>query len=172
MDIVLEHVQIWEPPCTFFAGTCYWRDHDVMGEKFLLTKLIKFGDCRKGISCWSIFPIKPIAYFCRFLGYWPSKNTSRDHGIQGDFVSFAKPIILCTIEKKILCWSTFSIESIVDIYPFWSYWSSKNWPRDHDEKGDFISLVKYIVFGTTGKSVLCWSIIAREPIAEFSLFLG
>ena len=172
MDIVLEHVQIWESPCTFFAGTCYWRDHDVMGEKFLLTKLIKFGDCRKGISCWSIFAIKPIAYFCRFLGYWPSKNTSRDHGIQGDFVSFAKPIILCTIEKKILCWSTFSIESIVDIYPFWSYWSSKNWPRDHDEKGDFISLVKYIVFGTTGKSVLCWSIIAREPIAEFSLFLG
>ena len=143
-----------------------------MSEKFLLRKLIKFGVCGKGISCLLIFTIKPIAYFCPFLGYWPSKNASRDHGIKGDFVSFAKPIALCTIGKKILCWSTFAIESIADICPFWCYWSSKNWPRDHDVKGDFVSLVKYIVFGTTGKSILCWSIIAVEPIADFSLFLG
>ena len=117
-----------------------------MGETFLLTKPIKFGVWGKGISYWSVFAIKPIAYFCLFLGYWPLKNTSRDHGIKGDFVSFAKPIVLSTIGKKILCWSTFAIESIADICPFWCYWPSKNWPRDHDVKGDFVSLVKYRIW--------------------------
>ena len=58
-----------------------------MGEKSLLTKLIKFGVSVKVIFCWSIFAIEPIADFCPFLGYWPSKNASRDHGIKGEFVS-------------------------------------------------------------------------------------
>ena len=37
------HVQIWKSPCIFFTGTCYSRDHEIMGEKNLLTKSIKFG---------------------------------------------------------------------------------------------------------------------------------
>ena len=143
-----------------------------MGEKFLLTKPVKFGVCGKGILCWSIFAIKPIADFCLLLGYWPSKNASRGHGMRDEFVSLAKPIVLCTTGKRILCWSIFAIESTADICPFWGYWPSKNWPRDHDVKGDFVSLAKPIVFGTTGKRILCWSIIAIEPIADFSLFLG
>ena len=137
-----------------------------MGEKFLLPKPIKFGLNRKRILCWSVFAIEPIAGFCLFMGYWPSKNASRDHGMKDEFFSLAKPNVLCTIRKKILCWSTLAIESIADICPFWCYWSSKNWPRDHDVKGDFVSLVKYIVFGTTGKRILCWSIIVIEPIGS------
>ena len=36
------------------------RDHDVMGEKNLLTKPIKFGVNGKRIFCWSIFALEPI----------------------------------------------------------------------------------------------------------------
>ena len=38
-----------------------------------------------------------IADFCECM------NVSRDHGMKGEFVSFAKPIVLCTIGKRILC---------------------------------------------------------------------
>ena len=143
-----------------------------MGEKFFFTKPVKFGVCGKWILCWLIFAIKPIADFCLLLGYWPLKNASRGHGTNGEFVSLAKPIVLCTIGEQILCWSIFSIESTADICPFGGYWPAKNWLRDHHVKGDFVSLAKPIVFGTTGKIILCWSIIAIEPIADFSLFQG
>ena len=132
-----------------------------MGEKVLLTKLIKFSVSGKRILCWSVFAIKPKADFCSFLGYWPSKNTSCAHGIKGEFVSLLKPVVLCTI----------AIESIADFFPFWGYWSSKNWPCDHDMKGEFVSLAKSIVFGTAGKRILCWSIIVIEPVSDLSLFL-
>ena len=143
-----------------------------MGEKYLLTKPIKFGVNEKRILCWSIFAIKPIADFCLFWGYWPSKNAPGGHGIKGEFVSLAKPIILCTIGKRILCWSIFATELLADFCPFWDYWPSKNWPRDHDVKGEFASLAKPFVFGTTEKRILCSSIIAVESIADFSLFVG
>ena len=71
-----------------------------MGEKCLLTKPIKFGVNKKRISFRSIFVIEPVANFCPFLGYWPSKNASRHRRIKGEFVSLTKPIILYTIGKK------------------------------------------------------------------------
>ena len=45
------------------------RDHDVMGEKNLLTKPIKFGVNGKRIFCWSIFALEPITDTCPYLGY-------------------------------------------------------------------------------------------------------
>ena len=160
--IVLEYVQIWKSPSTFFAGTCYSRDHDVMGETFLLTKPINFDVNGKKILWWSIFAIEPIADFCLFFGYWPSKNTSRDHGIRGEFVSLAKPVVLCTIGKRILCWSIFAVESIADFCRLRGYWPSKNRSCDHDIKGEFVSLAKRIVFGTTRKRIWCWSVNATN----------
>ena len=154
MDIVLGHVHIWKLLCTFFAITCSSRDHDVMGEKNLLTKPIKFGVNGKRILCWSIFALEPITGTCQYLGYWPSKNASRDHGLQGEFVSLAKRIVLCTIRNITLCWSLFAIASIADFCIFWSYWLSRN---------GSVSLAKPFVFGTSGKRMLCWSIIAVEP---------
>ena len=47
--------------------------------------------------------MEPIAGFCPFMGYWASNNVSRDHCIKDKFVSLAKPIVLCTIRKRILC---------------------------------------------------------------------
>ena len=94
-----------------------------MGEKYLLLKPIKFGVNEKRIFFWSIFAIEPVAGFCPFLGYWPSKTASRTHGIKCEFVSHAKPIVSCTIRKIILCWSIFAIESIADFCPFWGYWT-------------------------------------------------
>ena len=55
-----------------------------------------------------------FADFCTFFGHWLSKNASRDHGIKGEFVSFAKPIVLCTIGKRILCWSIFAIDQSIN----------------------------------------------------------
>ena len=78
------------------------RNHDVMGETFLLTKPIKLGVNGKRILCRSIFAIKLIADFCSFLGYRPSKNASRGHGIKGEPVSLAKPVVLCTTRKRTL----------------------------------------------------------------------
>ena len=98
--------QIWKSPCTFFASIWWSCDHDVMGENFLLTKSINFGVNEKIILCWSTFAIEPIADFCPFWGYWPSKNGSRDHdvqGIKGEFVSLAKPIVFGTTGRIILC---------------------------------------------------------------------
>ena len=42
----------------------------------------------------------------------------------------------------------------------------------HVTKGEFVSFAKHIVFVTTGKRILWWSIIAIESIADFSLFLS
>ena len=126
----------------------------------------------KRILCWSIFGTEPIADLCPFMGCWPSKNTSRGHGISGEFVSLEEPIVFCTIGERILCWLIFAIESIADFCQFWGYWPLKNESHDHDVEGKFVSLAKPIVFGTTGKGILCWSIIAIELIADFSLFLG
>ena len=81
------------------------------------TKHFDFDVNRKKILCSSIFAIEPIADFC--LVYWPSKNALHDHGIMGEFVSLAKPIVLCTIGKRNLCWSMFAIEPIADFCPFW-----------------------------------------------------
>ena len=92
------------------------------------------------ILCWSIFAVKPIADFCPFLGYRPSKNASRGHGIEVKFFSLAKPTLLCTIRKIILCWSIFATESTVDFCPFWGYWPWKNSP---------------IVIGTPVGRILC-----------------
>ena len=46
---------------------------------------------------------KPTAVFCWFLGYWSSKNGSRDDDTKGEFVSPAKPFVVGTTGKKILC---------------------------------------------------------------------
>ena len=50
-----------------------------------------------------MFAIQPIADFCPILGYWPSKTASREYNVMGEFVSLAKPIVLCTIGKRISC---------------------------------------------------------------------
>ena len=143
-----------------------------MGENFLLTKPFKFGVSWKKSLCWSIFAIRSIADFCPFLGYWPSKNAWCGHGKKWKLVFLSKPIILCSIGKIILCWSTFAIESIADFYPFWRYWHWKNWPCDHDVKGEFSSRVKSIVIGTPIRRIVCWSKSAIEPISDFRLSLG
>ena len=54
----------------------------------------------KRILCWSIFAKEPIAGFCPSLGYWPSKNESRDHDVTGELVSLAKLIVFATTGKK------------------------------------------------------------------------
>ena len=106
------------------------------------------------------------------MGYWPLKNASRDHGIKDEFVFLAKPIVLCTIGKRILRWSKFAVESIADFCHFGGYWPSKNESRDHDANDEFDSLTKPFIFGTTKKRILRWSTIAVELTADFSLFLG
>ena len=78
------------------------RNHDAIGEKFLLTKPIKLGVNGKRSLCRSILAIKLIADFCSFLGYGLSKNASRGHSIKGEFISLAKPIVLCTTRKRTL----------------------------------------------------------------------
>ena len=109
-----------------------------MGEKFLLPKPIKFGLNRKRILCWSVFAIEPIAGFCPFMGYLPSKNVSRDHDIEDEFVSLGKPIVLCTIRKRILCWSILALElfGLLNFkeWVMWPWW-----------KGEFASNAKPIV---------------------------
>ena len=125
-------------------------------KNFCLQNLLNLALMER-VLCWSI-----TSDFCPFLGYWLSKNASHAHGTKGEFVSFAKPIVLCTIWKRIL----------TDFCPFWGYWPSKNGSRAHNIKDKFVSLAKLIVFGTTGKRILYWSMIAIEPIANFSLFLG
>ena len=119
----------------------------------MLTKPINFGVNGKKVSCWSIFSVEPVADFCPTLGYWPSKNASRDYNEIGEFVSFVKPIVLCTIGKRILRWSIFAFEPIANFCPFFGYWPSKSVSRDHDVKGEFVSLAKSMVFGTVGKII-------------------
>ena len=136
----------------------------------MLTKPTKIGFNGKIILCWSIFYIELVANICLFLGYWRSKNVSRNHSKKGEFVSLRKPIVLCTIGKKILCWSIFALEAIADSCPFLIYWPSKNESRYHDVKGEPISLTKPTVFGITRKKILCESKFAIEPIAAFCQF--
>ena len=95
-----------------------------------------------------------FSWFLSLFGLLTLKNASRGHGIKGEFVSLAKSMVLCNIGKRILCWSIFAIESVADFFPFWGYWLSKKWSRQHDVKGEFVSLPKRIIFGTTGKRIL------------------
>ena len=117
----------------------------------MLTKSINFCVNGKKILCWSIFAIESIADFCPILDYWPSKNVSRGHGIKDRFVSLAKPTTLCTIRKRILCWSIFANEPMAGFCPFLGYWPSNSGSRDHDVKSELVSLAKPIAFATTGK---------------------
>ena len=114
------HVQIWKSTSTFFAGTCQSPDHDVIGEKFLLTKPIKFGLNRKRMLYWSLFSLKPMTDFFLFISYWHSKNMPRDHGIKDEFVYLAKPIVLFTIRKRISCWSILALEPKLIFVRFWN----------------------------------------------------
>ena len=93
----------------------------------------------------SILAIEPIAVFFLFMGYWPSNNTSRDHGIKDEFISLTKAIVLCTIRKRILCWSIFAIKSIADFCTEWV-----TWPWFNEE---FASHAKTLAFGTVGKII-------------------
>ena len=114
----------------YLLATWSW----VMGEKFLFTKPIEFSLNRKIILCWWLFALKPIAGFCPFISYWPSKNASRDHGIKDVFVYLAKPIALGTIRKRILCWPILALEPIANFSTFLNYWTSKNGSCDPDVK--------------------------------------
>ena len=91
--------------CWYLLVTWPWRH----GWKNLLTKPLKFGVNGKRIFCWAIFALEPITDTCPYLGYWPSKNAPRYHILKSEFVSLAKPIVLCTIRKSTLCWSLFAI---------------------------------------------------------------
>ena len=82
----------------------------------------------------------------------------------GELVSLAKPIVLCTTRKRILCWTIFTVEPIADFCPILGYWPSKH------ESREFASLVKPIVLCTTEKRILRWSIFAVKPIADFCPF--
>ena len=88
------------------------------------------------------------------MGYWPSKNASGDSNVIGEFVSLAKPIVLCTIRNRILCLWIFALEPIADFCLFLGYSPSKNGSRDHDVKGEFVSPAKAMVFGTVGEIIL------------------
>ena len=105
-----------------------------MGEELVTTKLIKFSVSGKRILCWSIFAIEPIADFCPFLGYWPSKNWPRDHVVVGEFVSLAKTITFGNTGKRVSCWSIIAIEAIFDFSLFLGEWPLKIGSRDHDVK--------------------------------------
>ena len=121
-----------------------------MFKKCLLAKRIKFGLNGKRILCWLIFVIEPIADFCQFMGYWPSKNMSRDHGINDEFVSPAKLIVLCTIRKRILCWSILALKPIANFCPFLVI--------ELERMGHVIMMLrefaKPIIFGTVEKIIL------------------
>ena len=45
--------------------------------------------------------LEPIADFCPFLGYWPSKSGSHDHDVKGEFVSLAESMVFGTVGKII-----------------------------------------------------------------------
>ena len=62
--------------------------------------------------------------------------------------------IFFSYHVPVLCWSISSVESIADFCPFWDYWPSKNGSRNDDIKGEFVSLAKPFVVGTTGKKIL------------------
>ena len=63
----------------------------------------------------------------------------------------------------------FATEPIADFGSFLAYCPSNNPSLDHDVKGKFVPPAKPIVFGTNGKSILCWSMFAIEPVAHSSL---
>ena len=99
---------------------------------------LRFGLNRKGILCSSLFALKPIAGFCPFISNWRSKNTSRDHGINDEFVHLTKLIVLCTVRKRILCWSILVLEPKAKFRTSLSYWTSKNGSHDPDVKGNLL----------------------------------
>ena len=83
--------------------------------------------------------------------YWPSKNESCDQDVKGEFVSLARRFVFGTTGKRILCWSIIAVEPgmiLVSVSGLLTFSGS----RDHDVKGEFVSLAKPIVFGTTVKT--------------------
>ena len=84
----------------------YWpsknasSDHGINDGFISLAKRTTLYTIGKIILCWPIFAKEPIANFCPFLGYWPSKNDSCDHDAKGELVSLSKPIECATTGKK------------------------------------------------------------------------
>ena len=87
-------------------------------------------------------------------------------------VLLTKPINFGVNGKKILCWSIFAIEPIVDFCAILGYWLSKYASRDNGIKDRFFSLPKPTTLFTIEKRILCWSIFPKEPLADFCPFLG
>ena len=79
-----------------------------------------------------------------FWGYWPSNNGSRDHSAKNKFVSLTKSIVLCTIGKRILCWSIFATEPAANFVCFWVIDLQRMVTRPW-YKGNFASIEKLIV---------------------------
>ena len=110
------------------------------------------------IDCLQIWK-PPCTFFCWYLLLtWPWRhgwnNVSRDHGIHDEFVYLTKPVVLCTISKRILCWSILALEPIANFCQFLGYWILMNWPRDHYKKGNLLHMQNlYVVFGTIWKIV-------------------
>ena len=126
MDIVLEYVQIWKSQCTFLLVSVSHVTMTSWVKIFCSQNLLNLISIAKIILCWSIFGIEPSFGFCLFVGYWPSKNVSRDHDIEDEFVSLAWPIVLRTFRNRILCWSILKLEPIAHFCSFLGYWTSKN----------------------------------------------
>ena len=97
-----------------------------------------------------MFATEPIPDVCLFLGYWPSKNESRDRGVKGESVSPAKPNVFGATGRRVLCWSMFAIEPLAEFSLFLDYWPSK---VGTDVKSESVSLPKLIRigFGSSGK---------------------
>ena len=109
-------------------------------------KPITFGVNGNKILCWSIFA-KTYGCFLFVFGLLIFKECITWPRYKG-WTCFSYHV-------PVLCWSISSVESIADFCPFWDYWPSKNGSREDDIKGEFVSLAKPFVFGTTGKKILC-----------------
>ena len=147
----------------FFFGYCSTACLD------LLTNPIKFGVNRKRVLCWSILAIEPMAGFCLFMGYLPSKNSSHGHGTKVYFVSLQKPIALCTIRKIILSWLIFALKPFANSCQFFGLLNLKNGPRDHDVKGNLLFMQNVWIIhakrmdniNTVGKIISCESFSSK-----------
>ena len=64
--------------------------------------------------------------------------------MKGEFVSLTKYNVFGATGKTTSCWSMFAIEPIAEYSLFLNYWPSKNGSRDHDVKGESVSLEKPI----------------------------
>ena len=160
MDIVLGHIQIWKSPCTSLAGTCWSRDHDVMGETFFLAEPIKSGQFLPQnlfLSIFGLLTFKECITWPRYKGWICfSRKTYRI------MYHWKDNVMLINICNRIYSWFL----SILRLLTF-KEWDTWPWC-----KGEFVSLAKTCLFDTIGKRILCWSIIAIEPIADFNLFLS